>query len=388
MRLLLIICLVVAAGTYFPLPDLPSLSGRQTPDSPPTAEASKPTEERRYIFAAGVIEGADREVVMDFEIGGRIVETPVYEGQTVNPGDLLARLDDSLFRQQLAQSEANLRLAEAERDRLVNGAKAESRAVARAEAKLMEVQVKQAEADLRRAARLFEQGAIPDQHHDDARFRHETAVAKLQEATARVAEIEAPARDDELQMANAKVMLAQAKVQEAREMLERTRLTAPAGGVVLRVDVQPGEVVSPEFPRSAVTMANLGCRKVRAYVEELDALALAAGQRVHVTADGRPDVKYHGTLQWIAPSMGNKQHRHHDPAERMDVKVREALIELEHAPDLVVGLPVEVFIEPLQTTTPAEATTAEAAEQLADASSEWRATQSAGARPLPTAVGN
>jgi multidrug resistance efflux pump len=306
--------------------------------------------EPRRIFAAGVVEGTQREVVLDFELAGRIRSITVSEGQVAGKGDVLAELDDSLWQQKVCEADAQLQLAQAERERLVNGARPESRDVARAEAKLAYVKVQQAEVDWKRTQTLFEQKAIPEQQYDKARFTYEATVAEYKHAYARVVEIEAAAREDEVRMADAKIKLAESAVQQARTMLGKTKLLAPANGTVLRVDVEPGALVSLQYPQHAITMTDASLRRVRAWVEELDALSLCVGQSAAVIADGRPDVQYAGTISWVAPSMGVKTHRHHEPGEHVDVKVREVLISLQDPADLVVGLPVEVFIEPIMPT--------------------------------------
>ena len=61
---------------------------------------------------AGNIEA--HESVVGFKVPGRIVELPVQEGQYVNKGDLLARLDDDDYRQQVSMDEATIRTREAE----------------------------------------------------------------------------------------------------------------------------------------------------------------------------------------------------------------------------------------------------------------------------------
>lgn len=315
----------------------------RTPQPAPLAIPSAPTGPRE-VFAAGIVEGAQRSVELQFELQGRITEIPVVEGQPVHQGDVVARLDDSYWRHRLYEAEAALDIARAELERLENGASPETRQVVRADARLAEVRVAQAKAAWERAARLHQSKSLAAQDYDNYRFAHEAAVARLEQARARVAEIEAPARSDELHRAQANVDMASAAVLQGQTELERAVLTAPIDGVILRVDMEPGELVSAEQARPVVTMTSLSELRVRAYVEELDALALEPGTAAYVTVDGKPDVRYAGRVTWAAPVMGPKSHRHHQPGEKYDVEVREVLIVLDDADDLVVGLPVDVFI--------------------------------------------
>src|SRR5262245_25961337 len=83
--------------------------------------------EQRSIFANGVVEGRGREALLRFEIAGRITAVAAVDGMTVHKGDVLAQLDRTALECDLAKAEASLALEQAERDRLVNGARRETR---------------------------------------------------------------------------------------------------------------------------------------------------------------------------------------------------------------------------------------------------------------------
>ena len=172
------------------------------------------------------------------------------------------------------------------------------------------------------------------------------AEAQWNRALARIAEAEAKVRSDELKIADAKIGLAATDVDLAKIMLAKTILLAPADGIVLRIDAEPGEMLGSESSRPAITFVDDSVIQVRAHVEELDALGLRIGQKSYVTADGLPNKRFAGKITWIAPSMHHKNVRHNKPGERVDVKVREVLIRIDDPKQLVIGLPVEVFIEP------------------------------------------
>lgn len=69
-------------------------------------------EANNTLRIAGNIEA--HESVISFKVQGRIVDLPIREGQYVNKGDLLARLDDDDYRQQVSVDEATVRTREAE----------------------------------------------------------------------------------------------------------------------------------------------------------------------------------------------------------------------------------------------------------------------------------
>ncbi|RIV85523.1 biotin/lipoyl-binding protein, partial [Aurantiacibacter xanthus] len=73
-----------------------------------------------------------REVDMAFEVGGRIDEVAVEEGDRVKEGDLLAAVDPARGRDRLAQADAQIAQAEAQLARLRNGNRPQDIAQARA----------------------------------------------------------------------------------------------------------------------------------------------------------------------------------------------------------------------------------------------------------------
>jgi len=340
---LLLGALAMGAGAYFArleLFDHRSAASSMTDVAQPGDLSSV-----RRIFAGGTVEGTQRDVPLRFEIAGRLKEINVKEGDHVERGDVLAQLNPEVWELKLAEAQARLKLARAERDRLVNGASPESREVLKSEVRAAEVQVREAEALLARGKQLAQRKAISLQELDDQQYKYEKAAAHLRSVRARSEEIEAPVRQDDLGVAEAKVALAEALVHEEKNMLEKTRLRAPSTGVVLHVLAEPGELVGPGDDRDLFTLVNRDSTRVRAYVEELDALSVAFGQKAFVTADGKPGRKYEGTVLSCSPYVRPKTHKHQKPGEMIDLRVREVVIELAHGDDLVIGLPVDVFIQ-------------------------------------------
>ena len=299
----------------------------------------------RTIVASGFVEGARREIPLRFELEGRLISVEVSEGDTVRAGDVLARLDAAQLQHERDQAAANVALAEAERERVVNAEREETRKVARAAVVVAEAKLARARTELERGEKLMSKGTLTPQAWDDLQHDYKLAAAELQLAEARSAEIEAGVREDELKMADARVQMARAALRQAETRLERATLVAPSDGLVLRITDEPGELVGPSSATPVITMANVEELRVRAYVEELDALAVRPGQPAEVAADGRPDARYRATVVSCLPCMGPKDFRNHRPGERIDVRVREVVVALSEPSDLVVGLPVEVFIQ-------------------------------------------
>jgi hypothetical protein len=81
-----------------------------------------------------------------------------------------------------------------------------------------------------------------------------------------------------------------------------------------------------------------------AEVDEYDALRIELGQAAFITADSAEGVLAAGKITQIEPLMLRKQLYGDRAAARNDAFARRVWIELANAPDLPVGLPVDVYI--------------------------------------------
>lgn len=340
--ILALVSTTAGIGTYYAWPALCERSNG--PARASAASAGLDDEDAPRIFASGTVEGSQREISLRFELEGRLKEIHVRPGDHVEKGDVLAELDADLWEQKFAEAGTMLKLARAERDRLVNGASEELREATRARLRNTELQVRELESQWARSRQTARQDGVVPKDIDELRARYERATAQLPALRAKIEELEMPLRKEDLTIAESKVALAEGALRRERILLDKTLLRAPSDGLVLRVLGEPGEVVGPHDPRELLSLVNRNQTRVRAYVEELDALSVHPGQPATVSADGRPDIRYDGIVQSCAPYVGPKLQRHMKPGEFVDIRVREVLIELSGGGDLLIGLPVDVFI--------------------------------------------
>lgn len=299
------------------------------------------------VFALGRIEGTTPEIPLRFEKEGRVVEVLVREGQIVEQGAVLVRLDDAEQAHGVALAQADLALAQAQLERVVNGAREQERIEARELYKAKVAAMEGIQLAWQRTEGLLKGNAISQQEADDLRTRLAGVSAEVGAARARVELLEAPPRQDDLAIAQAGVLAAKARLELANYELQRTRLCALRNGQVLNVDVEVGELTGPAAQQPVVVMADTSRFRVRAYVEELDALKLSLGMRARVTADAFGERQLEGVLVQLSPQMGRKQLWSQDPAERYDTKTREIWVDLEpNQGELLIGLPVDVIIDP------------------------------------------
>ena len=307
------------------------------------------------IFAPGRVEGVGEEILLRTQLTGRIARIAVAQGQHVQAGDLLLQLDDEQYQHEAALAEAELKQYEAAIFRLVNGASKEEREEAQANYRASVADLEREELSWRRIQQLRDDRAISQLEADNQRMMVSALLARRDAAKAQVDAVEAPARDDELEMARAKVAAAQAKRDLAQVQLARTRLVAPVAGTILHLNVRLGELTGPDVVDPPIVMADTSKFRVRAYVEELDARRVQIGMTAEVAADGEPVRTWPGHVSALSPRMGRKRLFTDDPAEHFDVKIREVWIDLDTPDALLVGLRVDVAIDPATTgSTPVE----------------------------------
>jgi RND family efflux transporter MFP subunit len=206
------------------------------------------------MIASGYVV-AQRKAAVASKGTGRLVYLGVVEGDRVRAGQVIARIEDSDVRAQLAQAQANLALSRAE--------------------------LRDAERSLTREKTLL-----------DSNF---TSQALYDAAEAR------------LDRVRAGIAVAQAALQSAEVAVENTVIRAPFDGTVLTKNADVGEVVAPlaggAFSKSAVvTIADLRSLQVEADVAESNLETISPDQPGEIVLDAYPDVRYPAYVAKIVPT--------------------------------------------------------------------------------------
>ncbi|MDX2102982.1 MAG: efflux RND transporter periplasmic adaptor subunit [Alphaproteobacteria bacterium] len=218
---------------------------------------------------------AREEVMVAPELPGlRYIAVPVEEGDRVEAGQVLARLDTAVLRTQLAQVEAQLERARA--------------AILQGEAQLREATAlaREADANFRRADAIRASGAVSVEQLDQRR-------AQAAAATARVA-----AAEQGTQLARADRAAAEAQRQELITRIAKAELTAPTAGIVLRRSARLGAASDGE---AAFVILRDGLIELDAEVSETTLASLVPGMPVRVVVAGATTVL--GSIRLVAPTV-------------------------------------------------------------------------------------
>ena len=274
------------------------------------AAACAPAAPVSSVRVSGHVEADDVPVAP--EVGGRILELRVIEGNRVAAGDLIARLDTRDTELALARAHADRDQAEAQLRLLVAGSRPEDvrQAQAQAEAAGAEVtaaeaELRNAQADLDRYEALLAANAGSVKARDDARVRRDVARERLRAARerARAAQetadrVKAGSRREEVEAARARLASVDAQIATLQKARDDATVEAPVAGIVTQKLVNVGELVAPRTPLVVITDLDHAWAEV--FVDEPLVPRLTFGQSATLYTDagggGMP-----GTVTFISP---------------------------------------------------------------------------------------
>jgi len=243
-----------------------------------------------------------RQVALAFNNSERIAAVLVQEGDRVERGQVLARLDGSRLEPQVAQAEARVAARRHAVERLHNGSRPEEIAQARANVASAKADATNAHGQYERLGTLAHNSAgrgVSQQDLDNAKAALDVAEAKLA-VNQKVLDLAiVGARKEDIGQAEAELRADEAQLAFLRQALADIQLVAPIDAVVRTRLMEPGEMASPQ--KSVFSLAITDPKWVRAYVAEPDLGKLHTGMTASVVVDSFPDRRFEGWVGFISP---------------------------------------------------------------------------------------
>ncbi len=262
----------------------------------------------KALYYSGSIEATKADLA--FQIGGKVANVMVREGESVEKDQLLAELDASELESRMIQAKANLDLSQRNKEQVEivfemykTSLPAE---VERARAGLSIARNVMADAkkNYDRYAELYKKSVATEKEWDTVRLTHENAASGFKEAEAALTQ--AVSNLDKIDAALKDINSAQSKIDAAMSALEQTaiqlryaNLKAPMKGVIVSRNVEPGEVVTPG--REVLSLADLSRVDLKIFVAETEIGKVIPGQEVDVKVDTFPDKIFKGKVAFISP---------------------------------------------------------------------------------------
>jgi len=272
--------LLVSAGVY-------AVRGKTPVVEVAAAQAPGSGGQVALLNASGYVTPRRRATIAA-KITARVTQMYADEGMHVKEGQILALLDDSDYRVRL------------------NSAKADRDATA-AQLQDLQVQLANAEIELRRTQQLTRQGVSSPEALDNARTAADSLRAKIA-------------------MTREQVQASDARIRVAQQDLDNCTVRAPFAGIVVSKDAQVGEMVSPNsagggFTRTGIaTIVDMKSLEVEVDVNESYIARVRPGMPVTSVLDAYPNWQIPSKVRTIIPTADR---------QKATVKVRIAFDQLD-----------------------------------------------------------
>ncbi|NOT25747.1 MAG: biotin/lipoyl-binding protein [Acidobacteria bacterium] len=301
------------------------------------------------VRVSGHVEATEVQVAA--EVGGRLVELRVAEGDRVNKGDVIATLDTRDVELQVGRARADRNVADAQVRLLLSGARPED--VRRAEAQVdsasaevasIQAELRAAETDLQRFEALLTANAGSQKQRDDAKARVDVAREREQGARDRVraarevvAVLKAGAQREEIEAARARVASVDAQIAVLEKMRNDAVVVAPVSGIVTQTLSDAGEMVAPRVPILVVT--DLDHAWGNLFVPEPFMPMVSLGEAVELVTDAGNTVA--GKVTFISPQAEFTPRNVQTAEERSKLVYRIKVAVDNSAGVLKQGMPVD-----------------------------------------------
>ncbi|MEO1743937.1 MAG: efflux RND transporter periplasmic adaptor subunit [Cyanobacteria bacterium J06629_9] len=239
---------------------------------------------------------------------GRLADLYVQQGDRVEAGQVVARMEVGSLAAEQQQREAQLAQAEADYAKILAGNREED--ILQAEARLVSAQsqVDLTTTRLERFENLARQGAISQNDLDQYVNEAQSAVANFNEVQQQLAATASGSRSEEIAAAAANVAAAQAQVKVIETELADANIRAPFAGYVTQTYATIGAIVTPTTTASATASATSSSilalsagLEVEVDILEANIGQIQVGQSVEIVAEAFPNQVYEGRVQRIAP---------------------------------------------------------------------------------------
>ncbi len=252
----------------------------------------------------------ETEVKIKPDVSGEIVELPILEGDSIAKGQLLVKINPSIYNSAVTQAEASMfqsRASVSNAKELVEQAKA---------------QMTRTKANFDRNKELFSSKVISRMEYEQAEAEYLSAKANYEATRANVSG------------GSYGVTGAQANLSQAQENLRRTTITAPTSGIISQLLVKKGERVVGTAQMDGtqiLTIANLGRMEVRVDVSETDIPKVSIGDTSLIEVDAYRNKKFKGIVSKISVSS---------------VQLNSVTAAASNSTDQVTNYTVHIFILP------------------------------------------
>jgi len=241
------------------------------------------------------------------QVSGYVTKVAVQDFANVKAGDLLIKIDDRTFQQQLEQAQANTEVALTnrstnEQDTQTSQAQIEAR---RADLYSAKINVESAREDVNRYQGLDAIGAVSKAEvaHIKAQLAQAQAGVQQAEANLQAAQENREKTSGSRSSLDANIKNAEAGVKQAQINLDNTIITTPESGQLSQVSVKEGQYVSAGTQLMYIVPKGIW---IIANFKETQIANMAIGEPATIHVDALGGAKFTGHVSNISPATGSE----------------------------------------------------------------------------------
>jgi HlyD family secretion protein len=236
-----------------------------------------------------------QDASLAFGTGGKVEKIYVEEGDKVNEGDMLAKLDTSALELALVQAQLTLATAEYNLDKT-------QQIYAQPDLTTARAAVSSARSYVNYAKLQLDVANSPEQM-DYWQNEVYQAEVNLAAAEQRLEEMRAGGDSAEVSLRRLEVEAARQALEQAQKELDEATITAPFDGVVGAIYVEEGDIIPPPTmaPTVVIYLITPSSMELKAEVDEIDIPDVELGQSAIIEVDALPDEKFEGVVTLISP---------------------------------------------------------------------------------------
>lgn len=241
-----------------------------------------------------------RQVELAFNASGRIDQVLVHEGDQIQKGQLLAKIDTTRLQLALRQARAQADAQRSQVAKLKAGSRPEEIRQAAAERDAAQAAVREASQIHERQLDLVAKKFVSQQQADTAKNTLDGAQQRLKAAEEIHRLALAGPRQEDIAAAEASLTAQEAAVAGLERDIAEGELHAPEAGIIQNRVLEPGDMASPQ--KSVFTLALTDPVWARVYLPESALGRIPAGARASISTDSHPDRKYAGWVGYVSPT--------------------------------------------------------------------------------------
>lgn len=241
-----------------------------------------------------------RQVELAFNGSGRVAAVLVREGERVEPGQVVARLDTERLRLALTQAEAQVAAQRQLVARHLAGSRPEEIRQAQAQRDAAQATLADVEQLYRRQEELLARNFISHQQLDTTRFALDKARAQWQASEQSLRLVQLGPRKEDTAAVRANLTAMEAAAAVLQHDLSEGELRAPSAGIIQNRILEVGDMATPAKP--VLTLALTEPIWVRTWLAENQLDRVPLGAKAEVFTDSQPDHPLKAWVGYVSPS--------------------------------------------------------------------------------------